>query len=120
MAAEKLKLQVDKDFYRLGKSEERFNLKKSNLFKNITGHFQPGTELVYNLVNAIELFEKKNNTDRNPLQFTITAEYEYLGKNITEKTIIDLSQHQDVAMNYDPLIRNLKKIADSVEKISKK
>ncbi len=119
-AAEELKLQIDKDFYRYGKSEEDFNLKELNLFKNTTEHFQPGTELVYYLVDAEELFKKPNNINKTPLQFTITAEYKYLGKNFIEKTIIDLTQNRDVAMNYDPFIGNLKKIADSVEKISKK
>lgn len=119
-AAEELKFQIDKDFYRYGRSEEGFNLRELNLFKNIIGHFQPETKLVYNLVDAVEFFGEQNNIAKTPLQFTITAEYKYLGKNFTEKTVVDLNQHRDVAMNYDPFIGNLKKIADSIEKISKK
>lgn len=118
-AAEELILKIDKDFCRYGKNENQFNLKELNPFKNKTDHFQPGTELVYNIVDAVEFFKNQNNTIM-PQQFAITAEYKYLGDAFTEKNIINLAQHKDVAMNFDPLIGNLKKIADAVDKISKK
>ncbi len=118
-AADELILKIDKDFYRYGKNENQFNLKELNPLKNKTDHFQPGTELVYNLVDAVELFRNQGNTI-TPQQFTITAEYKYLSEAFAEKNIINLAQHKDVALNFDPLISNLKKIADAVDKISKK
>lgn len=113
-AAKRLKLQIDKDFYRYGKKEE-WNLKELNIFKNTTEQFQPGTKLIYPLVDALVLFSNKIDVSRTPAQFTITAEYEYFGNIFIEETKIDLSQHHETAFDYDPLIISLNKIARLLE-----
>jgi hypothetical protein len=51
-----------------------------------------------------------------PSIFTITAQYEYQNKKITEDTVIDLQPYLGSALPHDPMVNQLKKLRETIEK----
>ncbi len=114
-AANNLRLTLDKDFFQFGDKGEERNLKSHSAFKDQISSLVPGAEIYFYLAQSFVIFGKKGQ-DLTPSVFSITAEYEYLGKKVSEKTIIDLCPYLGAANPHDPLVRQLKHIKEVIEK----
>ena len=73
-AAERLRLQIDRDFWALGKSDR--NLRDFHVFRNVIDNFAPGSEIVFNLGVSSELWGDKFQ-GKCPTRFSISADYHY-------------------------------------------
>lgn len=115
-AANNVRLTLDKDFFQFGENKEERNLKSHSAFKDQISSLVPGAEIYFYLAQSFVIFGKKGGEDLTPHVFSITAEYEYLGKKVSEKTVIDLCPYLGAANPHDPLVRQLKDIKDAIEK----
>jgi hypothetical protein len=116
-AATKLKLSLDKDFYSNGEPSENRNLRLFTAFVHPIESLPPKAELSFHLGPGHIIF---TNTDRCPLRFTITAEYEFEGERVTETTTVDLQPFMSSAQPIDPVSEQLKKLTEHVSTIAKK
>lgn len=115
-AANNLRLTLDKDFFQFGEKKEERNLKSHSAFKDPIDSFVPGAEIYFYLAQSFVIFGKKGCEELTPTTFTVTAEYEYLGKKVNEKTVIDLCPYLGAANPHDPLVHQLKSIREAIEK----
>ena len=115
-AANNLRLSLDKDFFQFGEKKEERNLKSHSAFKDQITSFVHGAEIYFYLAQSFVIFGEKGGEDLTPPTFAVTAEYEYLGKKVTEKTVIDLCPYLGAANPHDPLVRQLKDIKEAIEK----
>ncbi len=115
-AANNLRLTLDKDFFQFGDKKEERNLKSHSAFRDKISSLVPGAELYFYLAQSFVIFGKKSGEDLTPPVFSITAEYEYSEKKVSEKTVIDLCPYLGAANPHDPLVRQLKDIKEVIEK----
>jgi len=118
-AANNLRLNLDKDFFQFGEKREERNLKSHAAFKDQISSLVPGAEIYFYLAQTFVIFGKKEGEDLTPHIFSISAEYEYLGKKVFEKTTIDLCPYLGAANPHDPLVKQLKDIKDVIEEKKK-
>jgi len=116
-AANNLKLSIDKNFYQFGKKEENRNLRKHSAFSKPIDSFVPDAQILFYLAQGFDLFGENAKEDITPSVFTITARYEYSGKKVEEKTVVDLRPYLNSAIPHDPIVEKLKDIKDSIDKI---
>jgi hypothetical protein len=107
---------LDKDFYQFGEEKEESNLRSFLAFKEPIDSFVPGAEMLFYLAQSFLIFRKKTDQDLTPGILTITAQYEYQGKKVTENTVIDLRPYLGSALPYDPMVNQLKKLRETIEK----
>jgi hypothetical protein len=115
-AANNLRLTLDKDFFQFGDKKEDRNLKTHSAFKDQINSLVPGAEIYFYLAQSFVIFGEKGGEGLTPPVFSITAEYEYLGKKVSEKNVIDLCPYLGAANPHDPLVRQLKNIKEAIEK----
>ena len=115
-AANNLRLTLDKDFFQFGDEKEERNLKSHSAFKDQISSLVPAAEIYFYLAQSFVIFGKKGREDLTPPVFSVTAEYEYLGKKVSERTVVDLCPYLGAANPHDPLVRQLKDIKEVIEK----
>jgi len=115
-AANNLRLTLDKDFYQFGDKNEGKNLRSFAAFKQPIGSFVPSAEMFFYLAQGFVVFGRNADPKMTPTSFTITAEYEYQNKKVTEKTFIDLNPYLGAANPHDPLVCQLKALRETIEK----
>ena len=115
-AAHNLRLSIDRDFYQFGETQNDKNLKNKSAFTTPMNSFPPNSELIFALAQGWVLFEGNGKPDVCPVQFTITANYEFSGKKIEERHNIDLRGFLGSEGNSDPLVEELEKIRKVMEK----
>lgn len=115
--AQKLKLTIDKSFYKFGKVSDENNLSNFTAFKEVIKSFHPNAEIDFSLVQAHILFD---NDFENvmPTEFSVIAEYAFDGKTVKENNIIDLKPYKNANVPQDAYVRKLKDIASAIDKIS--
>jgi hypothetical protein len=116
--AQNLTLSMDKDFYRHGNKE--INIAQFKAFREPIEMFCPGTELIFDVATAIQIFSKDADPNIMPKVFSITASYEYFGKIVIEKNIIDLNPFLESTQPRDSFIRELKNIVEAIDKLQSK
>lgn len=115
--AQNLQLTIDRDFFQWGKSDQAaLNLRNHNTFSIPIDNFPPSAELLFALAQGFVLFNKSANPNITPLQFNITATYEFFGKTVKETNRIDLRPYFRTEGEYDPLVEELEKIRKVLEK----
>ncbi|MDG4476413.1 hypothetical protein [Thiovibrio frasassiensis] len=115
--AENLCLGLDRDFFQFGETDRpEKNLRNKSAFTTPMDSFPPDTELTFALGQAWVLFGKEGKMDACPVQFTVTATYEYLGKKIEERHCIDLRGYLGSEGNHDPIVEELERIRKIMEK----
>ena len=114
-AANWLKLSIDKDFYRFGDKSQK-NLGEISAFNDIIHSFVPGAEMFFYLAQGFVIFGEKGSEDITPTKFTVTAQYEFSGQTVSERTIIDLRPYLDSAIPHDPVVKKLDDIKQVLEK----
>jgi hypothetical protein len=118
--AKNLCLSIDRDFFQFGENDNpQKNLRNMNAFNTPMDSFSPGAELIFGLAQAWVLFENGGKSDLCPVQFTVTAKYEFSGKKVEEKHFIDLRCYLKTEGERDPVVDELEKIRKVLEKFIK-
>lgn len=116
--ANKLKLTIDKSFYKFGRNSDEENLASFAAFNNVIESFPPGSEIIFSLAQSFKLFEEKADINTLPQTFTIIAEYSFDNKTVKEITVIDLKAYFRADIPQDPYVRKLKDIIKAIEKVA--
>ena len=116
--AHNLTLSIDKDFYRFGKKDE--NIAQLKAFIEPIEMFAPGTELSFDLAMGFNIFAQDADPSIIPRIFSITASYDFFGKRVIEKNIIDLNPFLGSTLPRDSITRELKEIREAIEKLQPK
>ena len=120
-SAEDLELKLNKNFFRYGSKNPVDNLSGVYAFQKKIKTLAPGTELIFYLGTGYDLFKDETDHNLTPLQFTVTAKYEFLKEAFSEDTYIDLEiYHYTNLQPIDRIETNLQSIADSLRTISGK
>ncbi len=115
--ARNLRLTLDRDFFQWGESDKpNNNLRKRNVFSLPIDNFPPGAEILVALGQGWVLFDEKANPNATPVQFNITAVYEFFGKTVEEINRIDLRPYLGTEGEHDPLVEELERIRKVLEK----
>ena len=112
--AENLTIEIDRDFFQLG--NEKRNLKKLSAFNSKIDLLAPQSELLFTLASAQEIFSENANEALLPKKFSIKTSYSFGTKTITENHNIDLNPFLGASTNKDPLIEEIAKIRQVLEK----
>ena len=115
-AAQNVRLSLDRDFYQFGEKREESNLRSFRAFTEPIDSFVPGGEMLFYLAQSFVIFGEKTDSSLTPSVFTITTEYEYHYKKVTEKTTIDLRPYLASAIPHDPMVNQVKKLRETIEK----
>lgn len=111
-----VKLELDKDFYQF--DEPGRNLKNTSVFSQEFDSFAPNQELLFALGQGWLIFgESKNSL---PLQFSVTATYNYMNKRVVEKNFIDLRPFLQSEGEKNPIVEELEKMRKIQEQLAKK
>lgn len=117
-AASKLRLEVDRNFYRYGNKKEDKNLNNLFVFKEEIEGFPPGLTLKFTLVEGFKIFGPQFNAELTPLVFNIKATYYYLNKKFIENTPIDLRSYDQSLIITDPIASQIKRIYNHLKIIN--
>lgn len=118
LAAQKLSLELDRDFYSFGKKEEMWNIRNLNAFHRVIESFPPGAKLRFDLAQSPSIFGEGSDAKLTPAVFNIKAKFSYLGKSVEETIAIDMQPFFWVVLDPpDPLISELERIRQAVEKL---
>lgn len=115
-AANKLRLSLDRDYNFNAEEGPHNNLRSYAAFSKDIQMLVPGSELRFLLGVGHRIF---GNPDLCPLQFTITAEYSYEGKTVTEKTTVDLEPFGKASQPVDPLVERMDNLVAEIKAIRK-
>jgi hypothetical protein len=116
--AQNLTLSMDKNFYIQGNKKR--NLAQFKAFVEPIEMLAPGTEIIFDVGTAIQIFSKDADQNIMPRVFGITASYEFFGKIVIEKNIIDLNPFLESSQPRDSLIKELKNIVEAIYKLQPK
>ena len=117
-AAIKLRLELDRNFYKYGKSQERHNLAGLSAFQDVIDCFPPNAELVFALAQGFVIFGSNSDPNVTPPSFSIKATYSYSQKTVTEVTSVDLKPYLYSQPEPAPLLDRLEAIEKAIEKIA--
>lgn len=117
--AEKLQLKLDKDYYPPRENqEEEYNLREIYAFTETIRTFTPGAELIFYLGTGSDIFKEDN--QRRPSQFTITATYNFLKKQLSETMVIDLEIYRNSQLYpQEAMVTGLKNIESAIRYLTK-
>jgi hypothetical protein len=114
-AAQNLRLTLDRDFYKFGRSGEENNLAKFSAFIQAIKTFPPGAQLIFPLAQAFVVFGEEANSEATPRLFNVNATYSYLHKTVTETTTIDLNPYLKSQPEPDPMLDKLDAMVKSLD-----
>jgi hypothetical protein len=112
-AARNLRLSLDRSFHRHARADE--NLQNYPAFSRPIESLPPGARLP--LGTGINLFGDAAKPELSPLLFNIRAQYEWDGGSADETTTIDLHSYFQTNVQGDPLVEELKRLREAVEKL---
>lgn len=115
-AAECVRLELDRPFYRHGDAEETMNLAAFSAFTQEIASFAPGAELIFLLATGSTIFAKEADEAKTPQVFKVTATYAFAGRAVTEVTEVDLRPYRRMHLAYDPIVSELSEIKDVLKK----
>lgn len=101
-AASNLRLSLDRDFFQFADTRPERNLRNLAAFSEPIASFPPDAELEFWLAQAPNLFGPDADGAVTPRVFSVTAEYEYSGKSVKEKTTLDFRPyfHSDIPRHH--------------------
>lgn len=118
-AANKLRIEIDKDFYKFGMKTENSNLSKFGAFQTEIECFSPNAELIFPLAQSFVIFGEHADQKLTPRIFNIKTIYSYLQKTVVEITTIDLNPYLNSSWMPTPILNRLDKFVDKMERIEK-
>lgn len=111
-----LRLALDRDFYQFGeKTNPNRNLRTMAAFTTPIDSFPPGAELIFGLAQGFVLFGSGTNLEVTPVQFNVTAQYQFFGKAVEESNAIDLRPYIGSEGDRDPIVEELERIRKVLE-----
>lgn len=119
-AANHLKLTLDKEFYKYGRSGSNSKFSEFLAFKQEIESFPPGAELFFHLAQGYNFFREKAENELTPSVFTITAEYSYGNKTVVEHNTIDIRPYYMTNLPEDSLVSQVKELGETIGKSSDK
>ncbi len=117
-AAEKLELKIDKSFFKFGEKGASKNLASFTAFNQPIGSFPPGAEITFSLAQGFKVFEGSSENPDMPHTFSITAKYEFGGRQVEEVNRVDLRPYLGADVPQDAYIRKLKEMSESLKKMA--
>ncbi len=118
--AEKLRLTMDKDFYRSAEQLAHNNLAKYPAFTDTIECLAPGAKLQFILGMGHTVLGENVSDAVCPKVFAIRANYGFAGRTYTELTTIDLRPLNQSSVIHDPIAEEVEKLRKSLEKLLKK
>jgi hypothetical protein len=116
-SAENLRLTIDRDFFQFGETgRSEKNLRIKSAFTTPIDSFAPGNQLIFGLGIGSMILGTGASPGATPLQFTITAAYDYFGKKVEEANRIDLRAYIGSEGERDPVVEELERIRVLIEK----
>lgn len=112
-SAKALRLSIDKDFFFNGEHGEGQNLRSFSAFRESIDEFPPQAELLFHL----GLGHRVLRSERCPTQFTVSARYEYAGREVLETTAVDLRPYGRSGRPVDPIAERLDGIRSELNAI---
>lgn len=117
-SAQNLNLTLDRDFFQFGDKQPNRNLRTMGAFLTPIDSFPPNAELIFALAQGFVLFSIDANSEVTPVQFNVTARYEFFGKSVDEVNFIDLRPYINSEGERDPVVEELERIKKVLEKIA--
>jgi len=77
----------------------------------------PGAELEFPLAQGFVVLAQEADPEITPTVFKVSTEYFYGDKQIKEETIIDLRQYAQSVIKSEPLVKELKNIAEKIDRL---
>lgn len=119
-AAIKLRLSVDRDFFRFADSRPERNLRSLNAFSHPIASFGPGARIDVWLAQGPHLFGENPKENLTPVTFMVEAAYEFGNKSVIEETTIDFRPYLMTDIPREPLAQELKDIKSALEDLPQK
>ena len=116
--AKNLTFSLDKDFFPF--ADDRDSLKSHSIFNHPIPILSAGASLRFDLAQGFNLGKEKNGKLVTPMEFTVTAQYEYLDQKFDEIFHIDLKPYMRSTRRRSMQVDELEKIRKALEKISNK
>jgi hypothetical protein len=117
-AAENLMLVVDRDFFQFGEAgKPDGNIRTMSAFTVPIDSLAPGNQLNFALAQGWIIFGINASPEVTPMQFNVTASYEFRGQKVEEVNRVDLRPYIGSEGNRDPVVEELEKIRDAIQKI---
>ena len=117
-AALKLRLIMDKSFYKFGEKSGEKDIASYPAFNQIIDSFPPGAEITFYIAQSFKLFAENADREILPTSFCITAEYSYGNKTVKEDNVIDFRPYLGAALPQDAYVRKLKDMIKAIEKVA--
>jgi hypothetical protein len=117
-AAQNLRLTMDKSFFKFGEKGENRNLASFTAFKQPIDSFPPGADITFSLAQGFKVFAGDTENPDMPHTFSVTANYEFVGRRVEEVNHIDLRPYLGADVPQDAYIRKLKEMSESLKKIA--
>lgn len=114
----RLRLTIDRDFYRYARQETRDNLATFSAFQNEIQSLASGDSLIFALAQGFEIFAERADPQVVPRVFVISATYSYGEKRVTEATTIDLNPYLNSHIVPDALVDELERVRKHVEALA--
>lgn len=105
--ANRLKLTLDRDFFFNAEQTESSNVRTYRAFSQVIESLPPRAEITFDLGVAHTVF---GNPERCPLQFTVSAEYEFDECRVAESTSVDMQPYLHSSPPVDPIAEQLDKL----------
>ncbi|MEA1051896.1 hypothetical protein U5801_19095 [Lamprobacter modestohalophilus] len=117
--AQNLRLQIDRDFFQFGDKQSARNLAMQTAFTQPIDCLPPDTELLFDLDTGPHLFGPDADPKSCPLNFVISADYQHRKHTYSEKTNLDLHPFIGVSVPEHPVVEELGRIRQSIDKLGK-
>lgn len=117
-AATDLRLDIDRSFFKFGERSERNDLASFAAFNEPIDSLPPDSEIVFGLAQGFVVFAEGADPTTCPPTFAVTASYKFGTRQVEERHIIDLKPYLHADVPQDPVIRKLRAINDSIDKLT--
>lgn len=116
MGAQNVRLTLDRDFFQFGEMDRPDkNLRTMSAFSAPIDSLPPGVELIFCLGQGWILFGENAKPGVSPVQFNVTATYEFLRKRVEEVNRVDLRPYIGTEGERDPVVEELERIRKVME-----
>ena len=110
-SAKNLRLSLDKDYHFNAEESAAENLKTFTAFTHPIAEFPPQAELLFHLGLGHRILK----SNLSPVQFSVTAKYEYSGREVVEETVVDLQPFGQSGKPVDPIAERLEGIQSEIK-----
>ncbi|MCY1367200.1 hypothetical protein D9M69_541240 [compost metagenome] len=117
-AATDVKLEIDRSFFKFGERSDKSDLASLSAFNNKIDSLPPQSEIIFGLAQGFVIFAEGADPTTCPTTFAVTSKYKFGTKEIEEHHTVDLRPYLHADVPQDPIIRKLRAINDSINKLT--